>query len=187
MDIQAFDRRTTCCFTGHRPGRLPSGWQQDAAALAPLRCALDIAIEEAVCEGFRTFLCGMALGTDTMAAQLVLTRREAGQPLCLVAVLPCPGQDARWHIQEQREYRRLLSLCDKVHIIEKRYTPHCMGARNLWMTEHSARLIAIYDGGSGGTGGTVAHAQRQGLELILIDPAHPERVQKSRSLFCFSK
>ena len=37
----SISRESTCCFAGHRPDRLPSGWRQDPTALAPLTAALD--------------------------------------------------------------------------------------------------------------------------------------------------
>lgn len=188
MESLLFDRGTACSFTGHRPDRLPSGWRQEASALSPLRRAMDAAIGGALEDGYRTFLCGMALGTDILAAELVLGRRERGQSLRLIAALPCPGQDSRWSREQQARYRRLLSRADGVQVLCDRYTPYCMAARNRWMVEHSARLIAVYDGGSGGTAGTVSLARRQGLEMVTIDPRCPEYPSpQTRTLFHFSE
>ena len=177
MNIQSHPtlyRETTCCFTGHRPDRLPSGWRRDSRALSPLTATLDRAIGQAVADGIRLFLSGMALGVDTLAAQLILRRREQGEPVSLGAVLPCPEQDARWGPEDRRRYRRLLDQADWIHIISPRYTPACMGERNFWMARHSSRMIAVFDGQSGGTANAVEHARRMGLQLTLLDPWHPE-------------
>lgn len=86
------DRGKTCCFSGHRPDKLPGGYAGGVAA-APLRTALVEAIGQAVEDGYDTFLCGMALGADTWAAEEVLRRRDAGAPLRLIgAALPGAGQ-----------------------------------------------------------------------------------------------
>ena len=165
-----WDRAGTCCFTGHRPNRLPSGYRRDPSACAPLRSALREAILQAVRDGFTTFVSGMALGVDTWAAEEVLALKAAGQPLRLIAALPCPEQDARWGETDRQQYRALLERADDVFLASDRYTPYCMGARNRWMTAHSSRLIAVFDGGSGGTANTVRYADEQGLEIVRIDP-----------------
>ncbi len=170
IDEPLWDRAGTCCFTGHRPDRLPSGYRRDPAACAPLRSALREAILQAVRDGFTTFLSGMALGVDTWAAEEVLSLKTAGLPLRLTAALPCPEQDARWREADRKQYRALLKQVDDVFLACDRYTPYCMSARNRWMTAHSSRLIAVFGGGPGGTANTVRYAEEQGLEIVRIDP-----------------
>lgn len=70
------DRLTTVAFTGHRT------YRGQAAA------ALRAAIGELYARGFRTFLCGMAVGFDLAAAEAVLACRDCGcKPA--VPVLAC--------------------------------------------------------------------------------------------------
>ena len=171
------DPQKTCCFSGHRPDKLPSGYREEETALFPLRRALGQAVDEAVCAGYTTFLCGMAQGADRLAAENILRRIQDGAPLRLVAALPCPQQDARWPRPQRERYRRLLEkippsdrfvACDG-------YTPYCMNARNLWMAEHASRLIAVFDGSAGGTANTVRRAEEFGLFVVRIHPETGER------------
>lgn len=60
------DRLTTVAFTGHRT------YDDEAAA------ALRAAVGELYARGFRTFLCGMAVGFDLAAAEAVLACRDCG-------------------------------------------------------------------------------------------------------------
>lgn len=168
MDFLSNNRATTCCFTGHRPDKLPSGYAQDETAVAPLKETLRSAIRGAVADGYRTFLSGMALGVDTWAAEEVLALRDSGCEIRLIAALPCPRQDAHWRESDRRRYRRLLERADDVHVLCEHYTPYCMGARNLWMVEHSSLLIAVFDGSKGGTANTIAHAERLGIRIVRI-------------------
>ncbi|HIW74880.1 MAG TPA: DUF1273 domain-containing protein [Firmicutes bacterium] len=173
IDSPLWNRARTCCFTGHRPDRLPSGYRQDPAACAPLRAALREAVLRAVREGYDTFLSGMALGSDTMAAQEVLALRSLGRPLRLIAVVPCPEQDARWPDADRERYRSLLEQADDRVCLSPRYTAACMHQRNRWMVLHSSRVIAVYGGGPGGTAGTLRLAEKEGLEIVRIDPFRP--------------
>ena len=169
MDIQP---AATCCFTGHRPDKLPSGYARDPAACAPLREALARVIRQTAAAGFDTFWCGMALGADTWAAEEVLRLRdEEGVPLRLIGALPCPEQDSRWQPADRQHYRRLLARLDGQHLISEHYTSWCMNARNRWMVEHAARLIAVFDGSPGGTANTIQYASQKGLELFIIPPS----------------
>ena len=172
-----WDRARACCFSGHRPDKLPCGYNLDSPAAQPLKAALQAEIDRAVADGFDTFLCGMAQGVDTLAAQLILAMRERGMPLQLVAALPYPHQDARWPAAQRKTYRQLLAqippalqftVCDS-------YTPYCMNGRNLWMVEHASRLIAVFDGSAGGTANTVRHAQDAHIDIICIHPKTLER------------
>ena len=42
--------------------------------------------------------------------------------------------------------------------------------RNRYLVDHSARIIAVYDGMLGGTMYTLTYAMRQGLEVTILDP-----------------
>lgn len=171
------DRARTCCFSGHRPDKLPSGYQESPQETAPLRRALTLAIDEAIAAGCDTFLCGMAQGADFWAAEDILRRKQAGEKVQLIAALPCPAQDARWPHPQRERYRRLLAQIPPAqrHITCDRYTPYCMNGRNLWMVEHSCRLIAVFDGSASGTANTVRHAEDHRLTIVRLDPNTCER------------
>lgn len=62
---EAEKRLNRCCFTGHRPEKLLSSESQ-------VRTALEKEIWTAYQEGFRTFLTGMARGTDIWSGELIL-------------------------------------------------------------------------------------------------------------------
>ena len=81
----------TCFFSGHR--RLP-----EDPRLLP---ALEDAIRRASGAGCRRFLCGGALGFDTLAAQTLLRLREQ-EKLRLCLVLPCRGPERAWPRRTRR-------------------------------------------------------------------------------------
>ncbi len=170
MEWLRLEPSETCCFTGHRPDKLPSGYRREEQVLAPLRAALRQAAFSAAADGFRTFLCGMALGADTLAAEETLALRREGLPIRLIAALPCRGQEMRWPAADRERYRRLLEQADDVQVMCGRYTAYCMNARNRWMVENAGRVIAVFDGSPGGTANTVEMARRFGREIVIIPP-----------------
>lgn len=163
---------TTCCFTGHRPHRLP--WHEDEldSRCQRLREELDRQVDRAYQQGYRHFISGMAQGGDLMFCESVLRLKERHPEVVLEAAIPYPGQADRWKAPQQERYRRLLAQCDLETMVQQNYTPDCMQRRNYYMVERSGLLIALYDGNpGGGTCKTLLYAIRRALDVIQLDPA----------------
>lgn len=165
MDKRSF----TCCFTGHRPAKLPWGTDEDDPLCLRLKEELAARLEGVYEAGFRHYLCGMAIGCDLYFAEAVLSLRARHPEVTLEAVVPCDGQADAWTIPQQRRYERLLAACDEVTLVQHRYTPGCMQRRNQRMVDASSLLLAVFDGQRGGTLSTLLYARRQGLQTIIID------------------
>lgn len=159
-------KQESCCFTGHRPGKLPWRYhEQDARCLALKRRIAD-AVEMAYAEGFRHFLCGMALGCDLYFCEAVLALREAHPEVTVEAAIPCPTQADTWPEAQKARYARLVRACDFETVVSDRYTPSCMQRRDRYMVDHASLLIAAFDGTAGGTRYTVEYAMRRGLSIL---------------------
>ena len=163
-------RPITCCFTGHRPNKLPWGENERDQRCLALKKAIADAVEAAYEEGFRHFICGMAMGCDLYFAEAVLALRATGNSLTLEAAVPCPGQAASWPADQQARYRAILAQCDYETVIQEHYTPYCMIRRNRYMVDHSALLIAVYSGEAGGTRQTLEYALRRKVPFVDLHP-----------------
>ena len=82
-------RKHRFCFTGHRPDKLKITEEE-------LTRRLEAEIRRAIARGFTTFITGMAVGTDLVAAEIVLRLREQNQRLKLICALPHPGFGLHW-------------------------------------------------------------------------------------------
>ena len=117
--------------------------------------------------GIRNYYCGMAIGFDMIAAEVVLSLRSELPYLKLIAVVPFKEQSARWNYQEQARYKRLLSQCDDAIMLSQVYYNGCLLRRNDYMLAHSCGLVAFFDGKpQGGTFYTCRKAKSMGLEII---------------------
>ncbi len=148
------ERSHTAAFTGHRTYR-----GEAAQALAAL-------LGDLHAEGYRRFLCGMALGFDMAAAEAVLALRAAHPEVRLVCVVPFAGQDRRFPAVEQERYRRILEAADETVVLRDDYRPDCYARRNDCLTDGASAVVAWYDGSSGGTHYTVRRARRLGLRVL---------------------
>jgi len=165
----------TCAFTGHRPHKLPFGYNEDDPRCKQLKKVLLCRIRELVeKEGVLHFITGMALGVDMYAAEAVLSLKKKDARLTLEAAVPCADQAARWSEEMRRRYAHLLSGCDKVTTLQESYTMGCMERRNRYMVEQADFLVAVWDGSPGGTANTIRYARSMGRSIFVIDPTRPE-------------
>ena len=163
--MESASREKSACFTGHRPDQLRG------VAADDLRLELQNLIESAVQEGYTTFYCGMAMGTDILAGELAAALREQYPWVRLVAVVPFPEQSRGWPAEWKERYQALLQKCDDAVVLLPRSRPGGYHLRNRYMVDRSALLIGVYNGApKGGTAYTVTYAQKKGLEIRLLRP-----------------
>lgn len=154
-------RSSRCCFTGHRPEKLN---RPEAEIVACLRREILAAIDD----GFFVFISGMARGVDIWAAEEVLRLRDAGYDLKLVCAVPFEGVERTWSVDWQARYNNILMRSDLNCRISETPSRESYLARDRWMVDRSARLIAAYDGKPGGTKYTVDYAEKSGVEVRLV-------------------
>ncbi len=159
---EAEKRSKRLCFTGHRPEKLKAGE-------AVIRTVLENAIDEAISAGFQTFISGMARGVDIWAAEIVLERRSTNPALHLICALPHPDFEKKWAADWQQRYLGILAQADYTRTICEGFSMGSYQKRNEWMVDHSAMVLAVYNGGSGGTRNTIEYAKRKGIHVKILD------------------
>lgn len=165
------DRETTCCFTGHRPDKLPWGSREEDPRCLAAKKRLGEALERAYEDGYRHFMCGMARGGDLYFAEAVIALREKYPEVTLEGVRPCENQADSWPEGEKARYWSILDRCNYETLVQHSYDHYCMMRRNRYMVDRSTRLIALYNGEPrGGTAQTLAYALRKKLETHILDP-----------------
>lgn len=158
-------RQSACSFTGHRPAKLPWGTREDDHRCIALKRRIADAVEAAYAEGYRHFLCGMAMGCDSYFCECVLALRARKPDVTVEAVIPCPTQADNWPEEAVRRYRALVAACDYETMVSAQYTPGCMQRRNRYLVDHASLLIAAYDGSAGGTRNTIQYALQRGITV----------------------
>ena len=168
-------RQSACSFTGHRPGKLPWGYDESDGRCVELKRRIRDAVDAAYEEGFRHFLCGMALGCDLYFCECVLALRAKHPEVTVEAAIPCPTQAGDWPEAEQVRYRALVAACNYETLVSASYTPDCMQRRNRYLVDHASLLIAAYDGTPGGTQYTIQYAMRRGVPVADLPISAPRR------------
>lgn len=151
-----------CCFTGHRPEKLKRN-ERD------IKAALREQIDQAVDDGLTVFITGMARGVDLWAAEIVLEQRKRNDTIKLICAIPHEGFEIRWSTEWRQLYRYVRDHADLVRIIGNGYHSGVYQIRNEWMVNHSARVIAVFNGQPSGTKNTIDYAYRQRVPVVLIE------------------
>ena len=146
------------CFTGHRPEKLNIDEKE-------VKNRLRDAIIKAVEDGYTTFISGMARGVDMWAAEIVLEERKNNEDIKLICASPYEGFEKSWDFTERRRYSNIMKKSDYIKFVCEHYSRQCFQIRNVWMVDHSARVIAAYNGESGGTKNTLRYAFGKSVEV----------------------
>lgn len=115
------------------------------------------------------FFTGMARGVDLVAGEIVLQLRTEGFPIRLICASPYPGFERSWSNDWQHRYNAVIKDADIVRYICPRYHRGCFQTRNEWLVNHSARVIAVFNGQPSGTKNTIDYAHQQGVQVIQIE------------------
>ena len=159
-------KENALCFSGHRSEKLPNTEEE----MKKLKLKLWEEIDKAIENGIDTFYFGGCYGFDLLCADIVAKRKrviKTSDPkiIKLIAVVPFEEQAARWKESDREIYYDTLPQCDEVITLNTHYKQGCYHERNRYMVDRCSKMIAYYDGGSGGTAYTVDYAKTNGLEI----------------------
>lgn len=155
-------RMHRCCFTGHRPQKLRRTKEE-------IQADLEAAIQQAIADGYTTFITGMAYGVDIWAGHTVVRLRKSNPDLHLIAAVPFRGFEDRWSSEWKRTYQELLEQADLVKYICPGYNAGAYQRRNEWMVDHSSRVIAVFNGEPSGTKNTIDYAKKTGIMCCCLE------------------
>lgn len=154
-----FTQPITCAFSGHR---VLGGEEAEKALRAEVRRA----VSEMIGRGYTRFLCGMAMGFDVMAGEVVLELRRDLPELRLVAVVPFEGQERRFPLPWRLRYRALLEAADDAVVLSERYSRGVYLLRNRYLARHASAMIAHCRHSRSGTAQAVRLAREAGLDIV---------------------
>ena len=149
-------KEKTCAVTGHRA--LDESLDKDR-----LKGEFYALIER----GIDTFLCGMALGFDTLCFETLQEIRKI-KKIKIIACIPCKNQDKKFNFYQKLKYQNLIKSADEQIVLSEEYTPECMMNRNRFMVDNASILVAYLRHNYGGTKNTVNYAKDKQIEIIKV-------------------
>ena len=171
---EAEKRLHRCCFSG--PGIDNLNFFDN-----PIKDWLDVQIQQALADGYKTFLCGMRKGTDVTAGHSIRMIKEEDPSVRLICVEPWPEMTKDWDWIWQSPHDYLINnVADYVKVISKTWQKDVYRKTGEYLINHSRRLIAYYDEKDETADDTwemIEYAVKMGLEIVTN---RPELVQDYR-------
>lgn len=154
--------------TGHRPNRCYPLPGQDFKRMVAL-CKASLERMQAT-----EVISGMALGFDQALATAAIQLN-----IPLVAAVPFAQQDLKWQPEDRERWETILFQAKTVVFVDRQdgylvksapggYSPEKLKKRNQWMVDHCNAVLALYDGGDGGTAHCVAYAEAQEKPVLNV-------------------
>ncbi len=159
-----------CAFTGHRPQKMPFGFNESDPRCIVFKARLRDTIEGLIGQGYAHFISGGALGMDMFAAEAVLDLKHDYPWIILEMVSPFDTQAAKWTPEYQARHTRLFDEADMITVISHEFTRACLFRRNRYMVDNADLLLAAYGGLPGGTAMTVDYAHEMDVPVRIIMP-----------------
>lgn len=153
-------------ITGHRPNKLGNDYSLTSPLIIRIKEHLESIIDK-YAKHRLTLISGMALGIDTLWAQLAVENN-----IPFIAAIPDLAQADRWPPKSQTVYYRLLEKAQEVVNVSKStiYKIEHLQQRNIWMVDNCNLLIAVWDGTPGGTANCINYAHSVKRFIIRINP-----------------
>lgn len=145
------------CFTGHRI--IKKDFNRDD---------LKKVVEELIEGGYNRFLCGMALGFDMLAFEVVKDIKNEYEGISIIACVPCRDQAKRYPRAEKNRYERLLKSADEVIVLKEEYDEYCMKERDRYMVDNSSVCVSYLYKSTGGAYYTTRYAVEKDREIIYV-------------------
>lgn len=159
----------TVCFSGHRPEKLPVKGNGGSAVIRYLKSILYKEILDSISAGYTRFITGLARGVDLWAGEILMELKAQGEQISIIAVKPYKTHGDNFKGVEKFALGRLMSMADEVVCLSDEYRKGCLQRRNEYMVDHSGKLIAVVSDYRSGTGATIRYAEKQGIEVRIID------------------
>lgn len=145
-------------------------------------------IDRAISKGINVFYSGGALGTDSWASEIVLSKKETNNDIKLIIVRPFPSQSVTWSDKKLiSSYEKTIALAD--YVIDTGSdpgTPSKYLDRNRKLVELCDFLVAVWDGErQGGTYYTLNEAYKEKKPINLIDVRAFSDLSRSPNYWCF--
>lgn len=156
----------TCCFTGNRPKYLPWGENEFNPECGRIKENLYALLEDLYKDGYRFFICGMAIGADMYFSEAVLELKDKFNDVSLECAYPCKGSTGLWSIKDKLRASKIEKRADTVTFLSDKYYNGCMQKRNRYMVDKASILITLRYTTTGGTAFTADYAEKKNKKIL---------------------
>ncbi len=161
----------TCCFFDFNQKTVRFFNEQDEKCIN-LKKTLQKEIENKIVKNNVThFISGMSIGTDILAAQIVLDLKKKYPQITLECAIPFENQAAYWSEANREQYFNIAAACDKETLIQKHYTKKCILKLSYYMLKSADYAIAFWNNASDANIESIKFSKKHEIQITIIDTA----------------
>lgn len=160
-----------CVITGHYPHELSLNGAENHPDTLALKEKLQTKLKELIDDGIYDFFCGMELGVELWAGEILLALKSDHPQLTVHAYLAGEHRTDDWSDEDRERYfDQVLPHCNTVHYASDQVTNVDVLFRNNQLAKEGDLFLAVWNGESGThTADLVEKAENMGKEVVIVD------------------
>ena len=162
------EQEKTCCFTGHRSSKLPFISDDQHHDTVMLKEALSTEIFGFMMSGCHTFYMGCGEGMDVIFGELVLGIKKRIKGVRLICVPPYIGFEKTHNEPWRSRCEAVIRQADETVNLGDHPVRGGYFIRNRYMVDRATDVLAVYNGGTGGTAYTLEYASKQNRDITIF-------------------
>lgn len=135
----------SCTFFGIDINDFSFGLDYTSPSCIKLKLMLSQLIHEQYVEGIKSFFIGCEQGVDLWAGEIITAMMSRDPEIELNCIIPFEEQHAKWCLDNQELYFKVLGDCTKVKILHPHYTDTCVEECQRALVDLSSTLIVVAD------------------------------------------
>ena len=172
MATEEEKRLHRCCFAGHQLEKLDEDREE-------IKAWLSSKIDEAILDGYLTFIVQSEIGVNIWAGQVLLEKKRNNPDLKMIIVTPWEAfTQKRWSDGWKAQYEELVNNADLFVPVSQKYSKDVFEKTSEWIVNHSSRLIVYFNKMPGGAWDMVKYAEKHGLSIQTNYAGYETRKEK---------
>ncbi len=162
--------KTKCVIVGHLHHELQGGGVADHPESIEIQDKLRKKLIELIEGGTTYFYCGMELGVELWAGEILLVLKEDYPQIKIHSVIASEERANDWSEEDRERYfDEVLPNCDEETYTSVRNDDEALPYRNSYLSKQADLFLAVWNGGETcHTADLVRKVEKLGKEIILI-------------------
>lgn len=169
MGEQLMLNNRICFFTGNRMHTEIRN-SNNCSDLILLKEIIRQLFINAILNGYNNFISGVAMGFDTICAEIVIELKEKYPEVTLEIAIPYETYTVKWNDNDKERFFNIVAKCDKETMLQTRYTIDCNIKRNKYMIKKSDFIVVVNNGKHDYILQMINYAKKLKKRIVCIDP-----------------
>lgn len=163
--------KTKCVIGGHHLSELPIENNEKHPIALEIKSKLRQNIIELIDDGVKIFMCGMDLGVEMWAGEILLDLKKDYSDIKIHSVIASENRADHWSEEDRERYfDKILPFCDEETYTSIHNDDEAKGYHNNFLSRRADVYLVVWNGGEiCDTADLVRKAKKMKKEVIVLD------------------